>query len=251
MDNLYSSPMIVMSDHGFYRAEFKYLGPMLEGLRETLSVIPPIVDSVASAQYGSGKVRVGIARSNDRTIMFSALPYVRIETHFAASSDGLSVYAEFTKYAAANATYNWRPPHDMFRIVLCTTVAEGETANSYLCLISRLTNRTYALPLPNINEQGLICLGFTNTERNPFDAHAAALSRFHDSKWNTDWFNERKQAASRKLFRFGLDDSPVPVTAQTSLLEEGVSFETEHDAVISLCNTVSNSVFSFLEHAGL
>lgn len=245
------NPMIVMNEHGFFRLTPEFLGSRVDAIREAINGQPPIIDAVLRSPYGPEQVRVGVARSGGSNVAFSALPYVNIRTAWALSTDGQHVVPDFaTSRGGAVQDFKWSPDHDLFRLVIVTKDM-GNEYKAFFALVSRSTNATYHLPLPNINGNGLICLGAALPNESLFIAHAHALNLFHDSVWNNDWYDEWKQRSSPRIFAFTMGDEQTQLAPAELAAVAGYNPDVPETATTAFCRKFSNNAFDFLLYAGL
>jgi len=194
--------LIVMQRDGFYKLEPSYIGRQLNALDRFASQrVPQIVHNLYVASYGL-RVNVSLAINNNYPILFSILPYLRLNCHWFVRDD--YIWPDFT--SPPSGELNWVPPQDT-SIFFCTSKDK-----SYVGLVS--DGIPYQLPIPNTYEDGKCCLNI-ELPSNLIDRHIQSLQQFHDGRWNHDLFPDWKGRASEYVFRFTIHDEQ----AMTSMTE--------------------------------
>ncbi len=107
------------------------------------------------------------------------------------------------------ANVKWEVPNDM-RLVFASRIIDHASpsrttypdAANYLFAYDG-SKRCWRLPLPNLYEDGAICMGkFEGSGKSIQEAFAKAYSQFVNSQWNSDLYSEDKQKQSDKLLSF-------------------------------------------------
>lgn len=143
------------------------------------------------------------------------LKHLTIDTHFALHEDG-SVYPVYRKQERClDSKFNWIPPKDMelwFICVLGKTI-DPSGSHSYCFLLARKNKATYKLPLPNLHEDGRICMGGSWSgvkERTMIDFFISSIQHFQNGKFNADLLKSDGIRSSTDLFSFNSSGGTIP-----------------------------------------
>ena len=108
--------------------------------------------------------------------------------------------------------------------------ARGE--NNFYIIAKHTYRLTYLLPLPNVYDDGKICLpddGSEDVSRPLSVALDTALKSFQTSQWNVDLYHARNHE-DRKMFRFDPDGKQLPIQGNWP----------------QLCEVINNAAYQFL-----
>jgi hypothetical protein len=104
----------------------------------------------------------------------------------------------------------------------------------YLAAVDVTQQRVHSLPLPNVYEDGKICMGDSlgefNLSKDIFTQHDFCFNAFLKSRWNADLLHDRSAQNSKRLFRFDSKGKPMPPEM----------------AWTTLCPVVNHDAYSFL-----
>jgi hypothetical protein len=213
-NNTLPSQFCAVEEDGFYEYSInrRYIGPdtkLLEGLSKNVAQI--IHGLMPDTVMAASSAHLALARE---------LRQVNLHTVFRPMTDTENRVSLVPTFQPPGAEMNmeWRPPEGLrlFFIGVWANNRDMISAIPTCYLVARDSDRrTYLLPLPNLYEDGKICLGnFDSTTEmlrpTVFETFNRAIEIFDQSKWNTDLLEERRIVNSKRLFRFTPEGESLP-----------------------------------------
>ena len=176
-----------------------------------------------------------MAISEEVVSMAKPIEEVRLKTYFRPETDAdgkVALVPVWKPEQAAELDFVWKPPGSM-QLFFVGARFEKPPAETGFYIIAKHTNRlTYLLPLPNVYDDGKICLPdeLGTEDSQPLSvALDTALKSFQTSQWNID-LHHALNDADRKLFRFDPDGKQLPTQGDWP----------------QLCEVVNNAAYQFL-----
>lgn len=192
----------------------KFLGPQSAMLEPLVENVPRIARDIMPD--------VSMALSGQSLCLTKQLKEVRLHTFFRPQTDTdehVTIVPVFIS-PGAEMTLTWPVPKDMKLFFVArwgTDIREGTiNAQFPLCYLVAKSEakKTYLLPLPNLYEDGRVCMGEPQRDwikANIFDTFTKALEIFHVAPWNADLMSSNDRwVASKLMFRFSPEGVAEP-----------------------------------------
>jgi hypothetical protein len=232
----------MLKKDGWYRRETNeiFLGPQAEIVRALAKTVPRVIKGVMSEDETLAVTASGLSVAR-------RLRYLKMNTFFRPTVDvservSLVPVWKQGKPAATQMNLVWTPPSTMgLYLVLYWEVGTAGSINSvepvpYLVAAS-VNKRTYLLPIPNLYDDGKICLGRDETSRaqtfrtlGGLGAQLDAATKIlQETTWNVDLLRN-VSGHTQDMFRFDADGKQMPVPNDW----------TEH------CTLINQSTYEFL-----
>jgi len=228
MSNL-PSEFYWIGEDGFHRTRITttYIGPETKFLERLAKTVPKAFTNLMPG--------VIVAISEEVVSIAKPIEEIRLKTYFRPETDAdgkVALVPVWKPQQAAELDFVWKPPGSM-QLFFVGARFEEPSAETGFYIIARYSNRlTYLLPLPNVYDDGKICLP---DEVGPQDSQPlsvaldSALKSFQTSQWNID-LHHALNYADRKMFRFDPDGKQLPIQGDWP----------------QLCEVINNAAYQFL-----
>lgn len=193
----------------------EYIGHETTAVQHLINRAPTVLPSFMAGKH--------MAVSQEAISLAQEVRSLNIHTYFRPMTDvdeKVILVPVFLPHAAAEMKLSWPVPTSMFRVYFVGAwllsgglLLVGQMPNFYLIAVSG--KYTYLLPLPNIHDEGRICMGddikALNLKKDLPEQFDQALGIFNNSKWNADLLDADVQRWSKRMFRFDPKEKPLPV----------------------------------------
>ncbi len=218
-----------IGEDGFHRTRIAttYIGPETKFLERLAKTVPKVFTNLMPG--------IIVAISEEVVSLAKAITEIRLNTFFRPETDAdgkVALVPVWRPEQAAALDVIWKPPGSM-QLFFVAAQFNGASQENKFYIIARYTNRlTYLLPLPNLYDDGQICL-----PNGPEEEHTGplssvldmALKSFQTSQWNMD-LHHPQDHADRKMFRFDPDGKQLPIQGSWP----------------DLCEVINNAAYQFL-----
>ena len=175
---------------------------------------------------------VGVAARPNQLRFFVELKQLVMRTHWVVTRDTPPILLPSwsSQNGSHQITHHWAPPPEVrlyftAGLILIDGYWAWEADHAYL--LARVQGRTGAFkpPLPNIFDDGRICMGRdvpvperNSSTRPVFALVEDLLNHFYASTWNADLLNTipEREVVSRALFGYNLDNKQLPIGPMTT-----------------------------------
>ena len=213
---------IMVAPDGFYRVttSFEFIGRMEDTLRSAITAPSAIHPSVAVlyTQPVGVALTPATTRSAAITRCWVRIPQLMLDTYWAVNTETNQWYPVFKPDPGTVAqVLPWVPPSGT-NLYLVSAWPEP-TRHTYLVATRDVAPGFFRPPLPNIFEDGRVCMGNHEVdppERTPLlDQFKTMVDTFHRNPWNTDLVTRtpNNERVARALFAYTLTDTPEQVRA--------------------------------------
>lgn len=218
-----------IGEDGFHRSRITttYIGPETKLLERLVKTVPKVFANLIAGFI--------IAASDEVVSIAKPIEEIRLKTYFRPETDAegkVALVPVWKSEQAAELDFVWKPPGTM-QLFFVGAQLQKPPAETSFYLIAKHTNRlTYLLPLPNVYDDGKICLpdeSGTEDSQPLSVALDTALKSFQTSQWNIDLHHARDYA-DRKMFRFDPEGKQLPIQGDWP----------------ELCEVVNNAAYQFL-----
>jgi hypothetical protein len=218
-----------IGENGFHRTRIAttYIGPETKFLERLAKTVPKAFTNLMPG--------IIVAISEEVVSIAKAITEIRLNTFFRPETDAdgkVALVPVWRPEQAAALDVTWKPPGSM-QLFFVAAQFNGASQKNKFYIISRYTNRlTYLLPLPNLYDDGRICLPDGPEEEYAGPLSSAldmALKSFQTSQWNID-LHRAQDHADRKMFRFDPDGKQLPIQGSWP----------------GLCEVINNAAYQFL-----
>lgn len=213
----------VIRRNGWWRRteSFQYVGEEIEAVKQLAMRVPKVISNVIQGKHQSVS-RTGVT-------LTSRLLKLPLHTFFApmtGTDEKVVMVPVFVKEnnRCAEMTMEWSVPDTMrlyflSRWVFHTPDAIVESVAGimplfYLAAVDIAQHRVHCLPLPNVYDDGKVCMGDSlgefNLTWNIFEQHDYCLNAFLKSRWSADLLHDRSRQNSKRLFRFNSKGQCMP-----------------------------------------
>jgi hypothetical protein len=228
--------------NGFYRHthSWEYIGEETEMVRHLQKRVPIALPNLTSGKH--------LCVSQTGLSLASRITMLQLHTYFApmtGTDEKVVMVPVFLKGTnrAADMSMDWTVPETMrlyfvsrWAFAAGIEGAVGVMPLFYLIAVDPSQKRTHILPLPNIYDEGKVCMG-SGTDMEKFDLRQDvfqqqdyALNAFLKSRWNADLLNENRAKNSKLIFRFDSKGKCLPPEV----------------AWTAICPVVNHDAYSFL-----
>jgi len=257
-------PFIVMTESGFFRLRPEFLGPKLREIGDFIQRSPASIPNVSSVTVYGMQVGINLVAQNNHTIAYSRLPYIRFFCEFVnvVNTEDARLSFSYPRIPQRGDSNSGRPMRDVRWLVPApfALVAASSTAdeNLRIALVNTTTSRIWRLPLPNLYDDGRVCLGERPHSTNVIERHANNVNAFYSNAWNQDLFSG-KEVSFKHLFQWSLnEDQQIASDSADSIItvadREGVPTEHQNSSEVIVstveryCVPLGNPMFDFVEH---
>lgn len=220
-----------VTEDGFVEVNFstKFIGPQSVMLEPLVANVPMIAKNIMPD--------IHMAISGRTLCLVKRLTKIRMATFFRPQTDvndHVTIVPVFIAPGAEMAL-NWNTPNDMSLFFVSSWPTGDGTINELFptCyLVAKgMDRRTYLLPLPNLFEDGRVCMGTVQRDwvkSNIFDTFKKALEIFDAAPWNADLMVDIRWQNSKKLFRFspeGVQEAPESAWTTLSKMTNNTNYQ--------------------------
>jgi len=255
-------PIIVMAEDGFYKLTPQFLGPKMRELGEYVQRAPASIPNVSSITVFGMQIGINLVAQNNNTLAYSRLPYIRFMSEFVNHIDANPARSYSYPRIPGRGDTPRGPVRDAFWLVpspfVLIAVSNSSNRDMCLALVNSQTSRIFRLPLPNLYDDGRVCLGDRPRSENVIERHTNNINAFYSNSWNTDLFSGR-EAPFSKLFQWSLtEDQQIASDTSDNIIliadREGVAIDAtpSNDIIVNTveryCVPLGNPMFDFVEH---
>lgn len=201
---------VVITPHGAFRETTAYTPiDINQGIinQLTTNITRRCIGILPGAALKNGpKWPIGITLAGGHNCWTVELNELIINTTFATTSDGKTIFPNFRDTKLPVMTVPWTVPDNM-RLVLMLMIGKSNELHTQFFVAFDNADRIYTLPMGNIFEDGKLCYGpYAENRTTALDALQSAWSQFNTSRWQADLYNERELAKTQELFSFKVDN---------------------------------------------
>lgn len=152
---------------------------------------------------------VGLIINQEEVICFMRIRELHLNTRYKLWADGhlrphyaLDANESFPKFTA-----KWIVPDNMkliYSAALANKIDHWKADNNHRCHLMAFKEKVaYRLPLPNLYDNGDICMGmFNGIGKTVAEAFTQSYDQFKKSEWNADLLDNSRQIGSDVMFKF-------------------------------------------------
>lgn len=219
---------------------WEFLGREEEAVKKLRKQAPTTVPNIIPGKHNMGVTQVGLS-------LASRIMTLRIQTFFApmtGTDEKVVMVPVFVKGSsrAVDIGMDWNVPETMKLFFVSRWNFPGgpvETVTGVMPIFYLIAveypgpqnqQKTYTLPLPNVYDEGKVCMGSAVLEtfdlrKSIFEQQEYALTEFMKSRWNSDLMNEHRSQNSKRMFRFDPKGKCLPPDAVWTTLCKPVNHE--------------------------
>ena len=195
---------LMLKENGWYRVTEKYIGSVDTIFRE---YIGEMTVSIPNLFKGWSAL---VTAKNSYVTMWKMVPSLTLNTKWSVVDESNPQLTPTFRDSRdnINLALPWMPPKDMRMIFAINT----QEYYSYFFVFSLKTMRSTILPIPNIYDDGRLCIGeFHFSDSLIDDLDRLFVHVFDASDWNSDLLSRVKVAATRKLFSYSVDKQQLDI----------------------------------------
>lgn len=197
----------------YYEITSRYVGSQLSILNALVKFVPRMINGL----FDDGSV---LAVSGEGVSLSRTIDHLMIHTYFKPIKDPKEkvIFIPVFMQPGDQMNLRWEPPKDMqLHVVAYWAGRDGINVtlpDIYLIALSS-AKKTYLLPLPNLYNEGKLCLGhgigdefFAKTGMAQLEK---AIGILQGSIWNSDLLAHVRTSSTEAMFRFDADGSQLPI----------------------------------------